>query len=125
MATTLEERQAMPPAPPAVDAATNVRDKARPIGTPAPAAVPGGRGRRWAQVLPLRRSARLAQTAPPAVACQGAGSARAEEQGNRPRRLAGLLRWAPKNAHSHHDPLFDRPDMVENDYYRFRNYPSG
>jgi len=124
MATTLEERQAMPPAPPAVDPVTNVRDQARPIGTPAPAALPGGRGRRrWAQVLPLRRSASLAQTARPAVACQGARSA--EGRGNRPRRLAGLLRWAPKNAHSHHDPLFDRPDMVENDYYRFRNYPSG
>lgn len=115
----------MPPALPAADAVTNVRDQARPIGTPAPAAAPGGRDRRWARVLPLRRSARPAQTARPAVACQGAGSTRAEEQGKRTRRLAGLLRWAPKNAHSYHDPLFDRPDLIESDYYRFRNYPSG
>jgi hypothetical protein len=23
---------------------------------------------------------------------------------------------------SYYDPLFDRPDLVENDYYRFRNH---
>jgi len=76
-------------------------------------------------VPPLRRSARLAQTVQPAVACQEAGNARAEERGNRPRRLAGLLWRVPKNAHSYHDPLFDRPDLVENDYYRLQRYPSG
>jgi hypothetical protein len=24
---------------------------------------------------------------------------------------------------SYYDPLFGRPDLVENDYYRFRNHP--
>jgi len=113
----------MPPAPPAVDAVTNARDQARPTCAPTPAAVPGGRGPRKAQMLPLRRAARLPQTT---VACQeGAVSARPGERGNRPRRLAGLLWRVPENTHSYHDPLFDRPDLVENDYYRFRNYPSG
>jgi hypothetical protein len=124
MATTLEEKQAMPPAPPAVDAVANAGDQATAIGTPTPA-VPGGRGRRWAQVLSFRRAARPVQAALPATACgEGAVSARAEERGNLPRRLGGLLRRVPKNAHSYHDALFDRPDLVENDYYRFRNNPS-
>jgi hypothetical protein len=92
----------------------------------APAAAPGGRGRRRAQMLPLRRSARFAQTALPAVACQeGAGKARPEERGNRPRRMVGLPRRVPKPARSYHDPLFDRLDLVESDYYRLRNYPQG
>jgi hypothetical protein len=25
----------------------------------------------------------------------------------------------------YYDPLFERPDMVENDYYRFRNHVIG
>ena len=116
----------MPPAPPAVEAVTGTRDQTRPTGTLAPAAAPGGRWRRKAQVLPLRRSARLAQTALPAVACpEGAGSARPEDRNNRPRRIAGLPRWVPKTARSYRDPLFDRPDLVESDYYRLRNYPQG
>jgi hypothetical protein len=126
MATTLEERQAIPPAPPVVDTVTNAGDQATPTGIPTPAAVPGGRGRRWTQVRPFRRAARPEQAALPAIACgEGAAGARAEERGNRPRRLASLLRRVPKNAHSYHDPLFGRPDLVENDYHRFRNYPSG
>lgn len=126
MARTLEETQALPPVPPTVDAVTNARDQPRSRGIPAQAAVPGGHGRLWAPVLPFRRAARLAQAALPASAHgKGAVSARAEERGNRPRRLAGLLWRVPKNADSHHDPLFARPDLIEDDYHRFRNYPSG
>jgi hypothetical protein len=110
----------------AVEAVTGTRDQARPTGASAPATAPGGRGRRRARVLPLRRSARLVQTALPAVACrEGVGSARLEERGNRPRRMAGLPWRVPKTARSYHDPLFDRPDLVESDYYRLRNYPQG
>jgi hypothetical protein len=39
------------------------------------------------------------------------------------RRLAGLitrLRWT-----SYHDSLFERPDLIEDDYYRFLNQPRG
>jgi hypothetical protein len=116
----------MPPAPPAVEAVTGTRDQARPTGTPASAAAPGGCGRRKAQMLPLRRSARVAQTALPAVACQEeAGRARPEERGNRRRRMAGLPRRVPKIARIYRDPLFDRPDLVESDYYRLLNYPQG
>jgi hypothetical protein len=125
-ARTPEGKIAMPPAPPAVEAVTGTRDQARPTGTPAPAAAPGGRGRRKAQMLPLRRSARFAQTALPAVACQEeAGRARPEERGNRRRRMAGLPRRVPKIARIYRDPLFDRPDLVESDYYRLLNYPQG
>src|SRR5437762_7549496 len=120
---TTEGKIAMPPAPPAVEAVTGTRDRARPTGTLAPAAAPGWRGRRKAQMLlPLRRSARFAQTALPAVACQEeAGRARPEERGNRRRRMAGLPRRVPKTARIYHDPLFDRPDLVESDYHRLRN----
>jgi hypothetical protein len=53
------------------------------------------------------------------------GSTRAEVRGDRLRRLAGLLRRVPKTAAARYDPLFERPDLVEDDYYRFRNQPHG
>src|SRR6266516_1591055 len=116
----------MPPAPPAVEAVTGTRDQARPTGTSAPAAAPGWRGRAKAQMLPLRRSARIAQTALPAVTCQeDVGRARPEERGYRRRRMAGLPWRVPKTARSYHDPLFDRLDLVESDYYRLRHCPPG
>jgi hypothetical protein len=37
-----------------------------------------------------------------------------------PRRVAVLLRQVAKTRGSYRDPLFDRPDLVEDDYYRFR-----
>jgi hypothetical protein len=40
--------------------------------------------------------------------------------GRRLRRARSLLRRAFRTG-SYHDPLFERPDVVENDYYRFRN----
>jgi hypothetical protein len=38
------------------------------------------------------------------------------------RRAAGLLRRMPGTG-SYRDPLFERPDQVEDDYYRYRNQP--
>jgi hypothetical protein len=31
----------------------------------------------------------------------------------------------PKTGASWHDPLFERPDLIEDDYYRLRNQPRG
>jgi hypothetical protein len=41
-----------------------------------------------------------------------------------PRRTAGMLRL-PDSAGSYRDPLFERPDRIEDDYYRFRNRRRG
>jgi hypothetical protein len=38
------------------------------------------------------------------------------------RRAAGLLRRMP-GTWNYRDPLFERPDLVEDDYYRFRSQP--
>jgi hypothetical protein len=52
------------------------------------------------------------------------------EDGHRPRKRdarAFLTRRRARRAErigSYYDPLFSRPDLVENDYYRFRNRPS-
>jgi hypothetical protein len=52
------------------------------------------------------------------------------EDGHRPRKRdarAFLTRRRARRAArtgSYYDPLFSRPDLVENDYYRFRNRPS-
>ena len=44
----------------------------------------------------------------------------------RPRRLVDLLRRARRSGgSSYYDPLFGRPDLVEDDYYRFRNQSRG
>lgn len=47
----------------------------------------------------------------------------AESLADRLRRVAGLLRPALSTGTSHHDPLFGQPDLVEDDYYRFRHQP--
>jgi len=52
-------------------------------------------------------------------------AARSNRTGDRLRRVAALLRRMPKTRGSYHDPLFERPDLVEDDYYRFRNQPAG
>jgi hypothetical protein len=39
--------------------------------------------------------------------------------------IVGLLRRVPKMGGSYHDPLFERPGQVEDDYRRFRNQPYG
>jgi hypothetical protein len=53
------------------------------------------------------------------------GSARLEIRGDRPRCAAGLRRRAPTADGRCHDLLFERPDLAEDDYYRFRRQPHG
>lgn len=110
----------MPPAPLADNIVTSTRDQARAPGTRAPAAVTPGNGPRKARgPLPHR-----AQTAPSAPArLDKTGSA--ETRGDHLRRVAGLLRRVLKTGGNYRDPLFERPDLVEDDYYRFRNQPHG
>ena len=106
----------MPPTPLADDAVTG--DQAGAPDTRAPAPVTPGQDPRKARPLLPRR----AQTARPAGACpERTGSAPAEVRGDRLQRLAGLLRRVPKTGACRYDPLFERPDLVEDDYYRFRN----
>jgi hypothetical protein len=38
-------------------------------------------------------------------------------------RIAGLLRRVSRGRASYDDPLFSRPDLIEDDYYRLRNQP--
>jgi hypothetical protein len=117
----------MPHAPLAGNAAvTGTRDQAGPPDTPAPAPVTPGHGPRKARSPLARRAARRAQTVLPAIArSDRTGSARAEIRGDRLRRVVGLLRRVPKTGASCHDPLFERPDLIEDDYYRLRNQPHG
>lgn len=111
----------MPPAPLAGNAVTGAPDPAAAPGIHAPAPVtPGHRPRKPPALLPRR-----AQAALPAAASNSTGTASADNRGNRRWRLAGLPRPAPKAGASHHDPLFERPDLVEDDYYRFRHQPRG
>ena len=110
----------MPPTPLADNAVTS--DQAGAPDTRAPAPLTPGHGPRRARPLLPRR----AKTARPDDACPDrTGSERAEVRGDRLRRLAGLLRRVPKTGTGRHDPLFERPDLVEDDYYRFRNQPHG
>ena len=110
----------MPPAPLAGNTVTS--DRAGAPGTRAPAPATPGRGPRKARPLLPRR----AQTVRPAGACSDrTGSTRAEIRGDRLRHLADLLQRAPKTGAGRYDPLFDRPDLVEDDYHRFRNQPRG
>ena len=114
----------MPPAPFAGNAVTGTGDQARAPETRAPALVTRGHGPRNARTLP-RRAARRALTAVPAARSDRTGGARAAIRGDRLRRAARLLRQVPTTGGSYHDPLFERPDLVEDDYYRFRNRPRG
>ena len=116
----------MPPTPLAGNAVTDTPDEAGAPGTRVPApATPGHRPRTDRPLLP-RRFARRAQTTLPAVACSDRpGSVRAEIRGDRLRRLAGLLRRVLATGAHYYDPLFEQPDLVEDDYYRFRNQPRG
>ena len=94
----------MPPAPRTGNAVTGPRDQAG-AGTRTPAPVMPGSG--------------------PAASSDRPGSARAETGRGLRQRVAGLLRRVPKSGGSYHDPLFERPDLVEDDYYRLRNQPRG
>jgi len=71
-------------------------------------------------------AARHAQTTLPATAgSDSAGNAQAKTRGDRLRRIAGLLWRVPKTRASYNDPLFERPDLIEDDYYRLRKQPRG
>jgi hypothetical protein len=116
----------MPHAPLAGNAVTGTRDQAEPPGTRAPVPVTPGHGPRKARSPLARRAARRTQTALPATARSArTESARAEIRGDRLRRVADLLRRVPKTGASYYDPLFERPDLIEDDYYRLRNQPHG
>lgn len=85
-----------------------------------------GYGLRKTYALLPRRAARHAQTARPAAArSDRTSSARAETRADRLRRIASLLRRTPKTRASCYDPLFERPGLIEDDYYRLRNQPRG
>jgi hypothetical protein len=38
-------------------------------------------------------------------------------------RISGLLMRLSRTRASYYDPLFERPDLIEDDYYRLRNQP--
>jgi hypothetical protein len=60
----------------------------------------------------------------PAAPAAGAPTRRARFRWNRRWRIAGVL--VPVLRSSYYlDPLFERPDLVEDDYYRFLNQPRG
>jgi hypothetical protein len=115
----------MAPAPLAGNTVTDAPDQAAAPGARAPAPVTPGHGPPKAWALLPRRAPRRAQATQPAACPDSTGSATAEHLGDRLRRLTGLLRPAPNAGASYHDPLFERPDLIENDYYRFRHQPRG
>jgi hypothetical protein len=116
----------MPPTPLAGNAVTGTRDQAGAPDTRTPAPVTPGHGPRKARAPLPRRADRRAQTASPAAACSDrTGSAQAETRSGHLRRAAGLLRRVPKTGVSYYDPLFERPDLIEDDYCRLRNQPRG
>ena len=116
----------MPPAPLAGNAVTGTRDQAGAPGTRAPAPVTSGHGPCKTRAILFHCAARRAEiTLPAAARSDTTGSARPETHGDRLRRIAGLLRQVPKTRASYYDPLFERPDLIEDDYYRLRNQPRG
>jgi hypothetical protein len=69
---------------------------------------------------------RLARTALPAAARWGRrDSAWAGNRVDPLQQIAGPVRRARKTGGSDYDPLFEQADLVEDDYYRFRNQPRG
>jgi hypothetical protein len=96
------------------------------VQTRAPAPVTSGHGPRKARALLPRRAAHRGQTALPVAAhSDRTGSARAEIRADRLQRIIGLLRPVLKNRARYYDPLFERPDLIEDDYYRLQNHPRG
>jgi hypothetical protein len=41
----------------------------------------------------------------------------------RPQRITGRLRRLARPRATYYDPVFGRPDLIEDDYYRLRNQP--
>jgi hypothetical protein len=65
-----------------------------------------------AKALLARRAARGARNGAAAIVT-----------GNQLRRAVGAMRHVLET--SYRDSLFERPDLIEDDYYRFRNQPYG
>ena len=61
----------------------------------------------------------------PAPAASPEASARAELRGHRLRRITSLLPRLARARASYYDPLFERPDLIEDDYYRLWHQPYG
>ena len=53
------------------------------------------------------------------------GSVAARFRGDCVRRVARMLRRVYRTGGRYYDPLLARPDVVEDDYYRFRHQPRG
>ena len=107
----------MPTAPPAVNDTTGDSEQAKTARGPADP----GYDRRNGQTPLARDAAGRTRPAQPAPArSEITGGTTAEIVGTRPRRFGFLLRRIPKTRSFYADPLFARPDLVEDDYYRFR-----
>ena len=111
----------MPTAPPAVNDTTGDSEQAK--TAPRPAAP--GYDRRNGQTPLARDAAGRTRPAQPAPACSEIiGGTTTEIAGTRPQRFFDvLLRRIPRTRGFYADPLFERPDLVEDDYYRFRRQP--
>jgi len=110
----------MPPPPQTVTAETDSREQPRAVRTPELSAVRSGR--RHCRALLPSRAAGSAQPSLPAAIFDTAG---ATIRRVRQRRSARPLRWLARAGGSYRDRLFVKPDLVEDDYYRFRNQPRG
>jgi len=76
-----------------------------------------------------RDQAGAPDTSARAAATPGSGPRKADPRTDSRRdslpRVVGLLQRLLTAGGSYHDPLFERPDLVEDDYYRFRSQPRG
>jgi hypothetical protein len=68
-----------------------------------------------------REHAEVPFSSTPALVQQGRGRRKRNARAFLTRRRARRL----VRTSSYYDPLFGRPDLVENDYYRFRNHAGG
>jgi hypothetical protein len=113
-------------APLADNAVTGPRDQAGPPDTRAPASVTPGDGPCKTRSPLAYRAARHTETALRATdRSYRTGGVRAKSRGGRLRRTVGLLQRGLKTGASYYDPLFERPDLIEDDYYRLRNQRYG
>jgi hypothetical protein len=61
--------------------------------------------------------------APRQALAPAASPATTEPLARRLQRISGLLMRLSRTRVSYFDPLFERPDLIEDDYYRLRNQP--
>lgn len=84
--------------------------------------VPPDHDTRTARALPLHRTARGAYTVGSANSAIASGRMLIHD---RLASIAGRIRRGLKERAEIYDPIFQRPDLVEDDYYRLRNQPRG